>query len=191
MANLYDLVKNAIEKVSGRTTKSPSPEFEIESEDKLKEALVLFTAAQNRVEIAQASCNTALLETANTYTELVLNDVALMVDLEPKIKAYVLTHKDIFPEGEKTMDYKVAKVSYRDVPTSLVIDDESAAAKELLDYGMAWAVKTTHSVIKDAVKAKWEELCKELKPKYMRLSPLTEAVIIKPAKIAKAKVKAS
>jgi len=182
--SIIDLFKTSIA-AAKKDARPPNLKLIVDSKDTLRAALKVLVDAQNRIETVQAACDAELIALQTKYMAQVIDDAALVVDLETKIKAFVLTNKSIFPAGKKTADFAVAKVSYKDVPSSLVITNEEEACKELLECGLWWAVRTKQEVVKEAVKANWQHILDNyLDPMFISLSPQSETVTIKPATVA-------
>lgn len=181
--SIIDLLKTGIAAVK-KDSRAPTLKLTIDSKDTLAAALKVLADAQNRIETVQAVCDAELIALQAKYMAQVINDAALVADLEAKIKAFVIADKSIFPAGKKTADFSVAKVSYKDVPASLIVANEEEACKELLECGLWWAVRTKQEVVKEAVKANWSRILDDfLDPMFISLSPPTEAVTIKHATV--------
>jgi phage host-nuclease inhibitor protein Gam len=183
--SLISLFKDSIAAIK-KGCIEPKTAVAVDTKDDLQKALQMLVEAQNRIETVQAACDKEMTALQVTYMAQVIDDAALIAKLEPMIKSFALANKSIFPVGKKTADFGVAKVSYKDMPITLEVDDEEAACQELLDQGLWWCVRIKRTLVADAVKTHWGRICDNyLDPQFIRLSNPAEGVTIKPAKVVR------
>lgn len=181
---LLNLFKDSIAAVK-KGCIEPKEEVAVGTKEDLQKALQILVEAQNRIETVQAACDKELTALQVRYMAQVIDDTALIAKLEPMIKSFALANKSIFPVGKKTADFGVAKVSYKDMPITLEIEDEEAACEELLEHGLWWCVRVKRTVVNEAVKTHWGRICDNyLDPQFIRLSNPAEGVTIKLTTVA-------